>query len=406
MTLSDQNDLTQKHSVDRDQPSVDETQPVKTVSAPRKRPISRLWFLGIPGLIFVVLAIATAAGYRSGMSAREISQAETVASAAQQQMDQGVEDLLAGNFELAIQRFEYVLTLDPYFPGAAEFLGQALTALDKPTPTASPIASLTPTPTPDFSSYEGMFSSAQDAFDRDDWTTTIDILIRLRGEDPDYRLEEANRLMASSLRNRGMDHLFSTRLEQGIFDLTLAERFGPLDSQAASWRQSAAFFVFANSYFGLDWSLSSDYFGQVCQANIWGGCTKYGLSAKEYASELAEGDYCLSSYYFEQAFAYINPGGVEPTATQVAILCATATAPTPTLTSTPTLTVSLTPGTVTVTATFDFTPTPSHTPSPTPSPTDGVPPADTETSTPTSTPSSTPTPTDTPTPTVTLTPTP
>ncbi|MGB2895164.1 MAG: hypothetical protein WBB65_03235 [Anaerolineales bacterium] len=393
------NDLTQKHSVDRERLSVDETQPVKTVSAARKRPISRLWFLGIPGLIFVVLAIATAAGYRSGMSAREISQAETMASAAQQQMDQGIEDLLAGNFELAIQRFEYVLTLDPYFPGAAEFLGQALTALDQPTPTARPIASLTPTPTPDFSSYEGMFSSAQDAFSREDWTTTIDILIRLRGEDPGYRLEEANRLLASSLRNRGMDHLFSNRLEQGIFNLTLAERFGPLDSQAASWRQSAAFFIFANSYFGLDWSLSSDYFGQVCQANIWGGCTKYGLSAKEYASALAEEDYCLSSYYFEQAFAYVNPGGVEPTATQVAILCATATAPTPTLTATPTL------GTATTTATFDFTPTPSLTPSITPSPTDGVPPANTKTSTPTATPTSTPTPTYTPTPTVTLTPT-
>jgi len=398
MNLSDQNDLTKKHSVDRGRPDVDETQPVKTVSAARKRPISRLWYLGIPGLIVVVLAIATAAGYRNGLSAREITQAETMASAAQQQMDLGIEDLLAGNYELAIQRFEYVLTLDPYFPGAVEFLGQALSELDQPTPTASPIASLTPTPTPDFSSFEGMFSSAQDAFNREDWTTTIDILIRLRGEDPGYRLEEANRLLASSLRNRGMDHLFSTRLEQGIFDLTLAERFGPLDSQAASWRQSAAFFIYANSYFGLDWSLASEYFGQVCQANIWGGCTKYGLSAKEYASELAEEDYCLSSYYFEQAFAYVIPGGAEPTATQVAILCATATAPTPTLTATPTL------GTVTATATFDFTPTPSHTPSLTPSPTDGPPPTETETPTSTSTVTSTLTPTATPTPTETPTP--
>ena len=389
MTLFDPNDLTQKHPVNRKQTSLGNTQPVKPASAARKRPISRLWFLGIPALIFVVLAIATASGYVSGMSAREITQAETLTSAAQQQMDQGVENLIAGDFELAIQRFEYVLSLDPYFPGAVEFLGQALSALDQPTPTAIPIASSTPTPTPDFSSYEVMFASAQEAFDRGDWTTTLNILIRLRGENPDYLLEEVNDLMAASLRNRGMDHLFSTRLEQGIFDLTLAERFGPLDSQAASWRQSAAFFIFANSYFGLDWSLASEYFGQVCQANIWGGCTKYGLSAKEYASELAEQDYCLSSYYFEQAFGYVNPGGVEPTATQVAILCATATAPTPTLTATPTL------GTVTATATLELTPTPSHTPSLTPSPTEGAP--ATETSTPTVTPISTPTPTSTPT---------
>ena len=341
--------------------------------------------------MFVVLAVATVSGYMSGLSMREVAEAETAASAAQQQMDQGIEDLLAGNFELAVQRFEYVLSLDPHFPGAAELLGEALTALDRPTPTASPIASLTPTPTPDFTSHDGMFSSAQDAFSRGDWTTTLDILIRLRGEKPDYRLEEVNRMLASSLRNRGMDNFYATRLEQGIYDLTLAERFGPLDSQAASWMHSAAFFIYANSYFGLDWSLATEYFGQICQANIWGACTKYGLSAKAYASELAEEDYCLSMYYFSEAFVYVAPGGAEPTATEVAILCATATAPTPTLTATPTL------GIGTATATLDYTPTSTLTPSPTPSPTEGTP---ADTSTPASTPTSTPTPTETPTPTL------
>ena len=390
MTLSDSNDLTKKDSIDRVQPSLDDTKPVNTVSAARKRPIYRLWFLGIPVLIIVVLAIATTSGYRSGLSLREVSQADTLALAAQQQMDQGIDDFLAGNHGLAIQRFEYVLSLDPYFPGAAELLDQALTALNLPTPTASPVASLTPTLTPDFRSYGGMFTSAQEAYNRGDWTTTLDILTRLRGEAPDYLLEGVNSLMASSLRNRGMDQLFAARLEQGIFDLTQAERFSPLDSQAASWRQSAAFFIFANSYFGLDWSLASEYFGQVCQANIWGGCTKYGLSAKEYASELSEEDYCLSSYYFGLAFGYVIPGEAEPTATQVAILCATATAPTPTLTGTPTFTAAPTLGTSTATATFDFTPTPSLTPSPT----DGIP--GTDTSTPTSTPTSTLTPTATP----------
>ncbi|NOR89417.1 MAG: hypothetical protein GQ524_04095 [Anaerolineales bacterium] len=389
MTLSDPNDLTQKHPVNREPPSLGDTQPVKTVSADRGRKMSRLWFLGIPGLIFVVLAIATVSGYMNGLSIREVAEAETMASAAQQQMDQGIEDLLAGNFELAVQRFEYVLSIDPNFPGAAELLGEALTALDRPTPTASPIASLTPTPTPDFTSHEGMFSSAQDAFSRGDWTTTLDILIRLRGEKPDYRLEEVNRMMASSLRNRGMDNFYASRLEQGIYDLTLAERFGPLDSQAVSWRGSAAFFIYANSYFGLDWSLATEYFGQICQANIWGACTKYGLSAKAYASELAEEDYCLSMYYFGEAFMYVLPGKVEPTATQVAILCATATAPTPTLTATPTI------GIGTATATFETTPTPSLTPSSTPSPTEGTPAVETSTST--STPTSTLTPIATPT---------
>lgn len=393
----DPNGLTQKHIPNGRQESPDDTQPVERVSANPKRPISRKWFLVIPAMIIVVLSITTAAGYMSGMSMREVAQAETMASAAQQQMDQGIEDLLAGNYDLAAQRFEYVLSIDPYYPGAAELLGEALTAMDQPTPTAVPLVSPTPTPTPDFSSYEGMFTSAQDAFSRGDWISTLDILTQLRGEDPEYRLDEVNSMMGPSLRNQGMDNLFAADLEQGIYALTLAEGFGPLDAQAASWRQSAAYFIFANSYFGLDWSLATEYFGQICQANIWGACTKYGLSAKEYASELAEEDYCLSSYYFDQAFGYVNPDGVEPTATEVAILCATVTAPAPTLTTTPTL------GTVTATATFEFTPTPSLTPSPTSSPTEGGPATETFTPTSTSTSTSTPTPTATPTPTLTPT---
>jgi len=68
MTHSDPNDLTQKYPVNREPPSLGDTQPVKTVSAGRRRTMSRLWFLGIPGLIFVVLVIATVSGYMSGLS--------------------------------------------------------------------------------------------------------------------------------------------------------------------------------------------------------------------------------------------------------------------------------------------------------------------------------------------------
>ena len=154
--------------------------------------------------------------------------------------------------------------------------------------------------------------------------------------------------------------------------------------------------TFANSYYGLDWKLSTEYFGQICAANIWGACRKYGESALEYAKLLTEeGDVCQAVQFYEIAFSYIINDGVAPTATEVFSLCQTATAPVPT-------------GTITLTPTLEiFTPTatlPGDTPTPTPTPTTGI-----DSPTPTFTPD-TPTdtpdvPTDTPTPTSTDTPT-
>ncbi len=400
--MSDPNGVTQRHVPGGGSPSPQDTQPVRAANSKKKRRRRWIW-IAAPALVLLMLVISIVTGYYQGLEQKELTVQANAAQVAQDQFDKGVEDLLAGNYELAQQRFEYVLSLDPDFEGASDFLNQALMAMNQPTATPSPIASPTPTETPDFSSYEGMFASAQASFAREDWETALNIMIRLRGEDPDYRFAEINQMMDVALRNRGMQKLFSGDLEQGIYDLTLSERFSPLDSQAASWRRSAAFYIFANSFFGLDWALATENFGQLCQANIWGACTKYGLAAKEYAGEIAEQgeDPCLAASYYEIAFGYVQPGDVEPTATEVSHLCATATAPTPTATITPTFI-----GTATPTATFmpgassTFTPSPTSGPSSTPTITNTPGPTATPTWTPTVGPTNTSTPTPTITPTI------
>lgn len=399
--MSDPNGVTQKHIPQGSSTTPKDTQPLRPASPDRARRRRWIW-IAAPALVLLMLIISGVTGYYQGLEQRELTAQANAAQVAQEQFDKGVEDLLAGNYELAQQRFEYVLRLDPNFEGASEFLNRALMAMNQPTATPSPLASPTPTETPDFSSFEGMFASAQAAFAREDWDNALNIMIRLRGEDPEYRFAEVNQMMDVALRNRGMQKLFAGDLEQGIYDLTLSERFSPLDSQAASWRRSAAFYIFASSYFGLDWALATEYFGQICQANIWGACTKYGLAAREYAGELAEqgDDPCLAAFYYDLAFGYVQPGGVEATATEVSQLCATATAPAPTATITPTF-----EGTATPTATFvpgatsTFTPSPTSGPSATPTITNTPGPTATPTSTPTLGPTHTQTATPTATPT-------
>jgi tetratricopeptide (TPR) repeat protein len=372
------------------------------------------WVLAIPIFLIIVIGVSAAIGYSRGLDLRERTELSQVSQAIKEQFDLGVEDLVELRFEIAKQRFEYVLSLNPDYPGAAEYLGMALQALNQPTPTPAPTISPTPTVTPDLRSFEGMFQSAQAAFNRGDWSEALNIFLLLRASDPTYQLDQVNRMMALALRNRGMDKLFSGDIEQGIYDLNLAERFGPLDNQAQSWRRSAAFFMFANSYYGLDWALSAEYFGQICVANIWGACYKYGESAREYGHLLLKDeDYCGASFYYGESLNLRGDASLAPTATEVAGVCLTAIAPTATPTETPTETPTgtffFTP---TSTATFSELTTPTFTPTitpttpvgntATPTPTPTTPSADTPN--PTATPTSTEVASDTPTPTTTDTP--
>jgi tetratricopeptide (TPR) repeat protein len=359
-----------------------------------------IWILG-PFYVITIIAASVLLGYRGGLAERSALQRQAKVQVIEEQLDLGIQELLGGQFERAKDRFEYVLTLDPYHEAATELLGRAMEGLNQPTHTPKPAATPTPTETPDLGSYEGIFQSAQSAFNRGDWTTTLDLLLRLRGEEPGYRLDEVNRLMASALRNRGMDKLFQGRIELGVYDLNLAERFGPLDGQAASWRRSAVYYSYANSFFGLDWTLAADHFAQLCVADIWRSCSKYAEAAKEYAGLLVEDEqYCEAMFYFGESLTQAGDPAIEPTATEIASICMTATAPTPTATATstlgtmtPTWTTTFTVGseTPTTTATASATSGPSSTPTATS--------ADTPVGTPTATATwtNTPPPSDTPT---------
>lgn len=349
------------------------------------------YILLIPVYFFIVMAVAVVAGYSAGLSRRQTEQNRQLSQVAQEQFDLGIQDLIEGRYELARQRFEYVLSIDPSNADAMELLDRALVAMNQPTITPSPLPTDTPqvkpTATLSLDTLEGLFQAAQGALANEEWDAVMDFLIDLRGQEPTYRLAEVNQMMFTALRNRGLQKIFAGRLEPGIFDLTLAERFGSLDSQAASWKRSAEFYLFANSYYGLDPALASQYFGQICQANVWSACTKYAVSLMEYGDALIRtAQPCEAVVQYQASLNVSNNSKLWPTATEAAVACMTATASPPT--ETPTIQVT---GTVTATPTVTATGLPgaTSTPSATPSPTLSTP---TETPTPTST----LTPTDTP----------
>ena len=88
-----------------------------------------LWVLPIAILL---LGAAAAVGYFVGQSERDQAETEQVTSIVQEQFTLGLVDLEQERYDVARQRFEYIIQLDPSFPEAPERLAEALLGLSEP----------------------------------------------------------------------------------------------------------------------------------------------------------------------------------------------------------------------------------------------------------------------------------
>jgi tetratricopeptide (TPR) repeat protein len=298
-----------------------------------------LWIIPIALLL---LGIAAAVGYFVGQTERDQAEVEQVTSIVQEQFALGLIDLDEEHYDVARQRFEYVIQLDPSFPEAPERLADALLGLDEPlaAPTSPPV-----TPTPNLSPVQDIFDQAQAAFQEGDWDLTIAHLLALRAKDSEFHAVEADGLMYAALRNRGIRRISTDKLlEEGIYDLSLAESFALLDEDANNWRSWAQLYLTANSFYGLNWEQAAFYFEVVYSVApgirndvAW----KYSQSLAMYALVLAGGgDPCAAEDYLDISLEVIINEDLEPTATAVRDACRTATAPprAPPPTATPDLT--------------------------------------------------------------------
>ena len=221
-------------------------------------------------VLVAALGLGGFAGYGTGVSERVSAQSTLVASQLGDQFKLVQQDMTAGRYSVARQRLEFIIGQDPSFPGASEKLAEVLV---KQAITPSPVPTETPTltPTPDTRNQEAVFAQAQQQMTNKDWTGLMGSLDTLRKTDPTYKTAIVDSMYYTALRNRGMDQILgtgtykTTNLEGGIYDLTLAERFGPLDGQADGLRSFARMYITAASFWSVDWPRAVDYFRQVVQ---------------------------------------------------------------------------------------------------------------------------------------------
>jgi hypothetical protein len=286
--------------------NLENTQPNITVNKPRR---GRAFLFNALGLI-VILVLAILAGYGSGLSIRKNNQNATRSQQLGEQFQYALVDIQFQRYANAQQRLQWILARDPSFPGVQQKLTEVLVLMNQPTPTLTPSL----TPTPDFTGAEQAFTQAQQQITAQDWPGAIGTLDTIRKLDPTYQTGQVDGMYYFALRNYGYDLITKQgNLEGGIYQFTLAERFGPLDRDAAGLREGSRFYLIGASFWELDWAQALLYFNQIAGYGLWDGtmtvAERIHFASMRYGDQLLEaGDPCgaVDQYVNAQRIAALD----------------------------------------------------------------------------------------------------
>jgi tetratricopeptide (TPR) repeat protein len=290
------------------------TQPNQPITPTTKSGRGRRFLFSALGVI-VLLVIAILGGYSSGIGIRQANKSSVVMQQLGEQYQNALIDIQFGRYENAKQRLEWIIDNEPTFPGAQEKLTEVLVLSNQPTPTMTPSL----TPTPDFSGAQEAFTRAQQLIATQDWVGALQALDSMRKLDPNYEQSKVDGMYYFALRNYGYGLIVQQgNLEGGIYQLTLAERFGPLDRDSEGLRNGARYYLIGASFWELDWEQALSYFNQVAGYGLWDGTMtvseRIHIASMRYGDQLVEqGQFCdaVTQYQNAQAIATLDSAAAE-----------------------------------------------------------------------------------------------
>ena len=269
----------------------------------------RAILFNVLGLI-VLVALGVLGGYQSGITIRKNTQSALILQQLGEQFQYALVDIQFLRYENAKQRLEYIIANDPTFPGVQEKLTEVLVLMSVPTPTPTPSL----TPTPDFSGAEQAFARAQQYMAAQDWPNALTALDQMRKLDPTYHTSELDGMYYFALRNYGYNLITQQgNLEGGIYQLALAERFGPLDRDANGLREGARLYLIGASFWELDWQQTVAYFDQVHRgwSGLWDGtmtaAERFRIASMRYGDQLLANEKFCDAYQQYQNAEAVGP---------------------------------------------------------------------------------------------------
>jgi tetratricopeptide (TPR) repeat protein len=298
----------------------------------RVRPIL-LWVL----VFICLLALSVGGAAYSGLYRGERDREQKRLDLAEQHYQAGLKRLDAGEYELAIAEFEYVLELNPKHLTASQGISEA----------QARIAAI-PTPTAETEEYEivvdDLYQDAVAYYEEEDWESAVAVLTQLRVLDPTYAAENAEEMLFTSLYNAGMAFLEQDRFEEGVFYLDQAVALRPLDEEALTQRSLAIRYMTALGYWGVDWEECIERYEQLYAI----APTYKDVFSRLYRAHVTyadvwydEGEMCPAEVQYAQAMQLMDDPEIEQKHAKANEICLVAT-PTPIAPITGTMPITLT----------------------------------------------------------------
>ena len=200
--------------------------------------------------LFTIIAASAIGGVVVGLQDRDADRQAQI----DKYYQEGLTNFAAGKLELAKADFEYVLKLNPNYPGAREQYTQVQARLTvKPTPTSPAMTN----------AIDQLYQKGQTAYGSNDWATAVEVFSQVRTLNPAYHTEQVNQMIYTAALTYGLELLKQDRLEEGIAYLDQAAYVQSLPEEAALQAQYARLYVTARGYWNVNWEKAIERFKEL-----------------------------------------------------------------------------------------------------------------------------------------------
>ncbi len=278
--------------------------------------------------VATALGVAAAGGALAGQSERDTRATQTTTADLAVQFSLGMADLQQGNYQLAAQRFRWILERDPNHPGAAKGLSQAEQMMDQASPLAATL------PPSNAQNPDELFFEARQYYEQQQWENAIRRLQELQQLDPTYKEIEVREMLFNALQTLGLLYIRGDRIEEGLFLLDQAQEIRPLDDQAEGELYLASLYVEGRTYWGLSWPIAIQNFQAIYDIapNYRDVADLLWEAHNKYAEQLVvQGASCAAAEQYEAALSLKDDSVLRDKLAAAKSMCAEGT-PTPSVT--------------------------------------------------------------------------
>ncbi|HTP07956.1 MAG TPA: hypothetical protein VMP08_06880 [Anaerolineae bacterium] len=283
---------------------VDTTPPTPTVASPsiarpttapaKKRGLSATTLLILAfacGFLGLIIA-AGLGGIYAGLQDRTTDQQ----AQADKFYQEGLANRTGGKLQLAKADFEYVLRINPDYPGATEQLKQIVDLLTiKPTSTPSAVK---------VNATDQLYQAGVEAYTQKNWQKAIEVFSQVRVIDPTYQKDQVGQMIYQAALTYGQELLKQDRLEEAIAYLDQAAYLKPLPAETETEVQYARMYVTARDYWNVNWEKAIESFGELYKIGPGYRDTfaRYVEAYIQYGDERTRaGDPCIAQKQYEEA---------------------------------------------------------------------------------------------------------